>query len=399
MKFKNYAKNDNKIIFNIKDTDVSIINSIRRVILSDIPNVAFDFQPYDFEQKKVNIIENTCSLHNEIILQRLSMIPLKLDENEIYNFEPSKYKFRLKKVNNTNKMMNVTTEHIDIYDENDKKYNEKFIRKIFPKNKLSGDFILITKLKPNLFDKNKGDVLEINMLASKKNANYYAGFGYVSCCVYFNVIDEKQAKEELDKILEKNKDLSKKDIEGLEKDFNTLDKYRYFKKNEYDEPNYFEYNIESESRVSPEFLFFKAIIILKNRIEKLITNIIDDKIKIEKIKDTNNFYSFEIKNEKHTLGNLIQSLFYNKFVREEEGKIIEYIGYHCPHPLDDILILKIKFNKKIKETEINGIIIDEGLVHIQNNLDNINKKWIEISKLNKKLLDNKLIEEVKEYLS
>ena len=96
---------------------VSVMNSIRRVILADIPNVAFDFQPYDFEQKKVNIIENTCSLHNEIILQRLSMIPLKFDENEIHNFEPSKYNFRLKKVNNTNKLMNVTTEHIEIYDE------------------------------------------------------------------------------------------------------------------------------------------------------------------------------------------------------------------------------------------------------------------------------------------
>ena len=397
MKFKNFKKTGNKIQFNVKDIDVSIMNSIRRVILADIPNVAFDFQPYEFENKTVDIIKNTCSLHNEIILQRLSMLPLKFDENEISNFKSSKYKFRLQKINNTSKMMNVTTEDIEIYDENDKKYNEKFTRKIFPKNKLSNDFILITKLKPNLFDNNKGDVLEINMLATKKTAKDYAGFGYVSQCVYFNVVDNKQAKDELDKRLEKIEDLSEKD--DLEKDFNTLDKYRYFRKNEYDEPNYFEYHIESESRVSPEFLFFKAIIILKNKIEKLITNIIDDKIKIEKMKDTNNFYSFEIKNEKHTLGNLIQSLLYNKFIREEEAKIIEYIGYYCPHPLEDNLILKIKFNDKIKETEINGILIDNGLVHIQNILDTINKKWIDISKLDKKLLNNKLIEEVEEYLS
>ena len=93
------------------------------------------------------------------------------------------------------------------------------------------------------------------------------------------------------------------------------------------------------------------------------------------------------------------SLLYNKFIREEEAKIIEYIGYYCPHPLEDNLILKIKFNDKIKETEINGILIDNGLVHIQNILDTINKKWIDISKLDKKLLNNKLIEEVEEYLS
>jgi|TARA_B110000259_G_C14030335_1_gene406390 DNA-directed RNA polymerase subunit L len=385
MKFKNFIKKDNKIIFDIKDVDLSIMNSIRRTILVDIPNIAFDYQPYDFDEKKIEIIKNTCSLHNEIILQRLSMIPLKFDENEIYNFKPTKYKFQLKKMNNSNKMMNVTTEHIEIYDENDKKYDDKFIRKIFPKNKLSGDFILITKLKPNMFDKSNGDVLEIKMIASTKTAKEYAGFGYVSQCVFFNVIDEKLAKEELSKRLDNSK-LSKKELDNLEKEFNTLDKYRYFKKNEYDEPNYFNFQIESETRTSPEFLFFKAIVILKNRIENLISNIIDGNIKIEKVDKSKNLYSFEINNEKHTLGNLIQSLFYNEFIRNNKGKIIEFIGYNCPHPLEELLIIKIKFNEIIKEEEINNIFI-EGLVKIQTEIENINNSWIKTSNLNTKLIE------------
>ena len=395
MGFKNFNKKENKIIFNAKNIDVSILNSIRRIILSDIPNVAFDFKPYDFEERKVNIIENTCSLHNEIILQRLSMLPLKFDEDEIHNFDPNKYKFVLKKVNNSNKMMDVTTEDIEIYDENDNKYNNKFIRKIFPKNKLSGDFILITKLKPNLFNKENGDVLEINMIASKNTAKNYAGFGYVSQCVYYNVVDEKLAKQKLNDILEQNKDLSKKEKDNLKNEFNTLDKYRHFRKNEYDEPNYFEFHIESESRVSPEFLVFKAFIILKNRVEKLIANLIDNKINIEKVQnkddDSNNFYTFEIENEKHTLGNLIQSLFYNQFIRSGQKKVIEFIGYKCPHPLEEILILKIKFNDTINDNEINKIVI-EGIVNIQKELDNLIKEWIEISNLNTKLI------EVSEYI-
>jgi len=395
MGFKNFKKKDNKITFNVKNTDVSILNSIRRIILSDIPNVAFDFKPYDFQEKKINIIENTCSLHNEIILQRLSMIPLKFDEDEINNFEPNKYKFVLKKINNSSKMMDVTTEDIEIFDENDKKYNNKFIRKIFPKNKISGDFILITKLKPNLFNKDNGDVLEINMIATKSTAKDYAGFGYVSQCVYFNVIDEKLADEELKKILEKNKELPKKEIANLKNEFNTLDKYRHFRKNEYDEPNYFEFNIESESRVSPEFLVFKGMLIIKNRIETIVANLIDSKIKIDKVESDNdktsslestNFYSFEIENEKHTLGNLIQSLFYNEFVRNGNKKIIEYIGYKSPHPLEEILILKIKFNEDIKENQISKVVI-EGLVNIQTDMDDLIKKWIDISKLDKKIIE------------
>tara|TARA_B110000259_G_C14020793_1_gene403004 strand:+ start:209 stop:1411 length:1203 start_codon:yes stop_codon:yes gene_type:complete len=395
MGFKNFKKKDNKITFNVKNTDVSILNSIRRIILSDIPNVAFDFKPYDFQEKKINIIENTCSLHNEIILQRLSMIPLKFDEDEINNFEPNKYKFVLKKINNSSKMMDVTTEDIEIFDENDKKYNNKFIRKIFPKNKISGDFILITKLKPNLFNKDNGDVLEINMIATKSTAKDYAGFGYVSQCVYFNVIDEKLADEELKKILEKNKELPKKEITNLKNEFNTLDKYRHFRKNEYDEPNYFEFNIESESRVSPEFLVFKGMLIIKNRIETIVANLIDSKIKIDKVESDNdktsslestNFYSFEIENEKHTLGNLIQSLFYNEFIRNGNKKIIEYIGYKSPHPLEEILILKIKFNEDIKENQISKVVI-EGLVNIQTDMDDLIKKWIDISKLDKKIIE------------
>ena len=395
MGFKNFKKKDNKITFNVKNTDVSILNSIRRTILSDIPNVAFDFKPYDFEEKKINIIENTCSLHNEIILQRLSMIPLKFDEDEITNFEANKYIFVLKKINNSSKMMDVTTEDIEIFDENDKKYNNKFIRKIFPKNKISGDFILITKLKPNLFNKDNGDVLEIKMIATKSTAKDYAGFGYVSQCVYFNVIDKKLADEELKKILEKNKELSKKELTNLENEFNTLDKYRHFRKNEYDEPNYFEFNIESESRVSPEFLVFKGMLILKNRIEIIVANFIDNKIKMGKVKSENdktsslestNFYSFEIENEKHTLGNLIQSLFYNEFIRNGNKKIIEYIGYKSPHPLEEILILKIKFNEDIKESQINKVVID-GLVNIQKDMDDLIKKWIDISKLDKNIIE------------
>ena len=388
MKFEKFKKDNNKIIFNVKNVDLSILNSIRRVILSDILNVAFEYKPYEFENKKVNIIENTCSLHNEIILQRLSMIPLKFDEDEIYNFSDEKYKFKLFKKNNSNKMLNVTTEDIEIYDKDNNKYSEKFIRKIFPKNKLSGDFILITKLKPNIFDSNKGDIINIEMIPSKNTASNYAGFGYVSCCVYFNVVDESLAKNVLDeKVKEaKKNNLSKKEIEDLISDFNLLDKYRYFKKNEYDEPNYFEYQIESESRVSPEFLFFKANLIIKEKLNTLIKELINKNVKIDYITNSKNLFNFEFVNQGHTIGNLIQSMFYNYYIIEDNKKKIEFIGYNCPHPLDNILHIKIKFNESIKENDINKIFID-GIVKIQVFLDKINKKWINFSGLNQKIIE------------
>lgn len=392
MKFKDIQKNDNKISFIVEDIDVSILNSIRRTILSDIPNVAFDFEPYEFDNKKVDIITNTCSLHNEIILQRLSMIPLKFTENEINDFDPIKYKFKLSKTNNTNRMLNVTTGDIQIFDENDKKYSDSFIRKIFPKNKISDDFILLTKLKPNNYDKDKGDSIEINMIASKKTAKDYAGFGYVSQCVYHNIVDKDKAKQALKELKEKNKNLNSKELEDLEKDFNTLDKFRHFKTNKYDEPNSFQFDIESEARVSPEYLFFKSIEIIKGRLQRLLENIIDNKITINKIKNTENLYEFIIENEGHTIGNLIQSILYNIHIRENEKKDINFIGYKCPHPLENTLIINIRFTNNINSNEVNAIF-RKGITDIQDILDNINKKWIDKSKVDKN------IKEISDYIS
>jgi hypothetical protein len=42
-----FIKKNNKITFKVKDVDVSILNSIRRIILAEIENVAFEFKPFN----------------------------------------------------------------------------------------------------------------------------------------------------------------------------------------------------------------------------------------------------------------------------------------------------------------------------------------------------------------
>ena len=230
------------------------------------------------------------------------------------------------------------------------------------------------------------------MIASKKTAKDYAGFGYVSQCVYHNIVDKDKAKQALKELKEKNKNLNSKELEDVEKDFNTLDKFRHFKTNKYDEPNSFQFDIESEARVSPEYLFFKSIEIIKGRLQRLLENIIDNKITINKIKNTENLYEFIIENEGHTIGNLIQSILYNIHIRENEKKDINFIGYKCPHPLENTLIINIRFTNNINSTEVNAIF-RKGITDIQDILDNINKKWIDKSKVDKN------IKEISDYIS
>jgi DNA-directed RNA polymerase II subunit RPB3 len=67
-----------EVKFTMSNVNVSIANSIRRTILSDIPTVVFKTAPY--EENKANIIANTSRLNNEIIKQRLSCIPIHVKE-------------------------------------------------------------------------------------------------------------------------------------------------------------------------------------------------------------------------------------------------------------------------------------------------------------------------------
>ena len=383
-----FIKKNNKIIFKVKDIDVSILNSIRRVILAEIDNVAFENKPYNTgDEQKIKILVNTCPLHNEIIRQRLSMIPINLNVNEILDFDENKYKFIINKKNETNKLMDITTEDIEIYNEKNKKYDDNFTRRLFPKNKYSGDYILITKLKPNLINIKEGNDINIEMTATKDKAQNYSGFGYVSQCVYYNIVDDKKADKELKKRVEQykreNSDASNEDIKSFETDFNNLDRARYFHKNNFDEPNYFEYNIESECLTSPEYLFYKALSILYEKIENLISKITDETFQFKYVENSEHMYDIKIDNEKDTLGNLIQALFYNIYIRKGQKKVVEFIGYKCPHPLENYMLIKIKFTKDETIDNIKKIFID-GLEEIQEQINKLKKDWLKFSSLTSK---------------
>ena len=64
--------------FTIESVNVSFINGIRRVILSDIPTLVFHCFPHD--QNDADIHTNTTRLNNEVLKQRLSCIPIHISD-------------------------------------------------------------------------------------------------------------------------------------------------------------------------------------------------------------------------------------------------------------------------------------------------------------------------------
>ena len=66
-----YDNKAEKHSFIITDIDIGIINSIRRILLSEIPVVGFYGE--DKDEKTVNILFNNGPLHNEIMEHQLDL--------------------------------------------------------------------------------------------------------------------------------------------------------------------------------------------------------------------------------------------------------------------------------------------------------------------------------------
>ena len=65
--------------------DKSLVNAIRRTLLTDIPTVGFNLTPTG-EGNDLIMVTNKSSLHNEMLLHRISFMPLYIDpENYMRN--------------------------------------------------------------------------------------------------------------------------------------------------------------------------------------------------------------------------------------------------------------------------------------------------------------------------
>lgn len=370
-----------RIQFRIKDIDLAFVNAIRRIILAEIPNVAFNF---DYNNTSdINIINNTGVLHNEFIAHRISLIPLHFDENDINNNVMKDYTFKLHVYNKTADIVNITTKNFEIFDANNKKINAD---QIFPINEFTKNHILITKLKPNYYDNAIGEELKLECKTSINIAKTHSRWCPVSQCCFNNVVDDELANKVLKNKIKELNMTSKTDIDNLTSNFNTLEIFRHFKKNKYDEPCEFDFKIETECKLRPIYLVFKAFLILKQKVQSFIDN--TDKnnniVVFKQVGQIDNFFEINIADEDHTLLNVLQCQIFNTEIRAKTDSNLEYIGYYQPHPLNNVMTLKIKFNTSKKvDIDFAKKFMKESSTKIIVTLDEIIRQWIEFSQLKK----------------
>jgi DNA-directed RNA polymerase subunit L len=345
--------------FDIHDVDLAIVNGIRRIIMTDVPNLGAIGEKLDKDEPTVDVIINTGALHDEFIIHRIGLIPICMTTDEIENYEDNSLVIELNVNNTTSKSIDVRTSDFKAK-LNDVELTEKKLQELFPPNKVSKHNILITRLRP-------GEHLHLKANIVKRTGRDNASFNPVSLSNFSYIQDPKEAKK----------------YESI------LDKERAYYRNEYGDPTKFKFDIEHINvNMGPRYLVPKSLDIIINKLNNLISELVNintsDIVKIQQFQDIKETYEFIIDNEDDTLGNIIQSYVHNKYVRSNKDvnlTICKFIGYICPHPLKNIMIIRITLDA-ITDKNMFITFMEKICKEIINDLVDIKMKW------NKFAIDN-----------
>lgn len=366
-----WDKSNNHIKFTISNINYSMANSIRRAMISYVPTLCFNSEPY--EECTIKIIRNDSKLNNEIIKHRLSKIPINIKDPSSFDHED--YIFYLEYENKIHDMFLVTTEHFNIKRISTNKFLPRSeVIKFLPPDPLTGEYVPIVRLLPKHYTHLNHDITTSKSIAEAikipvsegigiklecklmlNNGIYNAGFSPVAVSAYKNTIDsEKSIQGELDYIEniqsdEREKGLTLTDESVLKKRYNINQIQRYFKTDECDEPNSFDFIVESVGVVPPLIIFERACNLLINELKKLIANIETRNENSVIIKPNVEFgggsYNLYIYESDDTIGNLIQthcSKYFADYSLPVEKRKCSVITYHKIHPLKREIMISVK---------------------------------------------------------
>ena len=171
------AIDDDMYKFTLSGVNVSFANSLRRTILNDIPTTVIYTDTYNDNQ--CTISENTGRLHNEILKQRLSCIPVNVKELDLL---PNNYILDIDVTNDTDATIFVTTADFRIKNKNNGNFlTAEETKKIFPPCEKTNTYIDFARLRSKIGNL-PGETLKLTAEFSVHTAKESGMFNVVSIC-------------------------------------------------------------------------------------------------------------------------------------------------------------------------------------------------------------------------
>lgn len=383
--FSNIKNDNNAMSFILNhnqqtNIDKSLPNAIRRLVLSEFPTYSFNSDPYN--DCDISIETNTSSLNNEFMAHRIGLIPINIEP--IDNFSEDNILFEINCKNNTSNIIDITSKDIKIrYINTGKLLEEKIRDLVFPCDEISGDYILLGRLKPNIYDTNKGEEFKCSAKCSLGIGKQHSRYCPVSKIVMYNTRDpkkvEKLKKETISKkIQELGKELPEEEIVKLTKRIEIFDADRCYYTDDNNEPNVFHMDLETIGIYSNQYIISHVLDILKNKLDLYKLYVMEKRDEfVEFIQpDTlnSNYIDTIIKYDTHTLGNILQSYLFKNYLNKE----IKFVGYKVPHPLETKCIIRIELNiedKIDKKIDLVKSLMINTVDYINSIIGSLKKEW------------------------
>ncbi len=350
-------KSNSNILEFTLNTNVSIANAIRRILLSEIPVIGCITFPHNKNQ--CIITKNTTRFTNEMIKQRISCIPIHIVPGSI---EVDNLEVRCKKENKTNTITYVTSEDFKLYDiETNKEI--KLEEPAFPPDPITGDYCDLVRLRPEINEIMPGEQLELSFKMTVTNAKNNGCFNAVSKATYKNTENLAEATVAWNEHSKKNKNLT------------DIDKKNWFltKGKKFYVPNSFDFKVETIGVLSNTELLKVACKIMLKKLNSLKSLIDENNIEILESESTiKHAHDIKLVGEDYTLGKVLEYIIYDTHF--EGDKSVSYVGFKKYHPHDDYSILRIAFNDESNsDTVIKYLLntIAEGLNQFQTIIEQI----------------------------
>jgi DNA-directed RNA polymerase subunit L len=333
--------------FSLLDCNMSIANALRRIMISDIPT--FVFRTYPYSENKAEITHNTTRFHNEIIKQRLSCIPIHIDDMD---FPYKDYIIEVDVKNDTDNILYVTTKDFKIKNiKTDVYSDESAVRAIFPSSTITGDYIEFARLQPKLSETIDGERLTLRCGLDIGMASQDGAFNVISTCAYECTPDIQKANEVWkDKEAAMKKSMvSEAEIDFEKKNWFLLEAKRYY------QPNSYDFTIESVGVFENIEIVIKACEIMISKCEKLLENLQHGKVTIIPSETTlKNGFDITLVNEDYTLGKVIEFYLYQQnFIAD---KTLSFCGFRKPHPHATESIIRVAFHNEIDPVGVSGYV-------------------------------------------
>ena len=286
------SKTDEELIFDIKGVDPTLVNTLRRIMIAEIPTMAIE---------TVIINQNTSIIPDEVLAHRLGLVPIMADANDFIEKLPDdefndknsmKFTLNVKCYTDKNgKLINETIYSKDLIFEPQGEQEKKFYN---PQTKkysigLVHDDILLNKL-------TSGMEIELECYCVKGIGRTHAKWSPV-CTAFYRLINKINIVKEINgNDAEELKQLCPKGVFIVNKKGNAevgnvrectscRECIRPKKFKDCIElgkiADHYEFHIESVGMYKPESIFFRAIDVLKQKINNC-HNLLNEKMKDKK---------------------------------------------------------------------------------------------------------------------